>query len=194
MLGIASGKNKSAKGLIVILVFASIYGLWVSRYVKKEHHDWLKQTVLGNEHFSKGNLNNAQKHYYQALLIAQKFEVKDSRLATSYNNLAAVSRRMRDYGKAETYYKLGLKILETPRGFKDKEAATLLRNYAKLLQQKGQFEESKKYFDLAIKVFERYPDELKKEHRRTLNDYLNLLIQLRDQEGAGRIQAKLNAL
>ncbi|PFX20278.1 Nephrocystin-3, partial [Stylophora pistillata] len=92
-------------------------------------------------------------------------------VATSYNNLGSVRKKLGDFEKAKEYYELALGIEEKTLGPEHVTVATSYNNLASVYKKVGDFDKAKEYLELALSIQEK---KLGPEHVTVATSYNNL--------------------
>ena len=125
--------------------------------------------------FHKSQFDEAEKHFVQALKLAETFSVKDPRLYFSLGQLAEFYRIQSMFLKAEKVLHHTLVIDDKVFGPKHYNKALNLNNLAVNYRIQGKFEDAKEILEQSLKILE---DSLGKEHllaRRIFDHYTHLL-------------------
>jgi tetratricopeptide (TPR) repeat protein len=115
---------------------------------------WKNYTDLGCAAYEKGNLELAEKMFEGALEEAQKLGPEDSRLATSFNNLALIYQRQGQPRKAAPLYKRALAVYDRARGASRRHLASTLDNLAELYFNQGDLIKARALYRKVLSVFE----------------------------------------
>ena len=98
--------------------------------VDPSHEAWQARTDAGRVAFERGQYDEAEQLFNQALTQAEAFGPADARLATSLNNVATVDRIRKRYPEAESLDRRALSIQEQTLGSNHLFVATTLLGIA----------------------------------------------------------------
>ncbi len=115
---------------------------------------WKNYTDLGCAAFEQGQFELAEKMFEGALEEAQKLSPEDTRLASSFNNLALVYQKQGQPRKAAPLYKRALAVFERARGVSRKHLASTLDNLAELYFNQGDLVKARALYRKVLNVFE----------------------------------------
>lgn len=106
-----------------------------------QSHAWRSLKSAGTLAFRAGDLPQAEKHFTEALKMAEAFGFQDPRLAATLNNLALVYKRQEKFGKAEMCFRRAVRIYEAVRP-RHIHTAHVLQNLAGLYAAQGKDSEA----------------------------------------------------
>lgn len=95
---------------------------------------WNLHNVSGQQSMSNGNFYEAERHFLQAVEIAEQFGRSDERLPNSLNRLALCYKSQGRYDDAEKIYVRAVEMREAIVGSLSKDLLPLLEQYAGLLR------------------------------------------------------------
>lgn len=95
---------------------------------------WNLHNVSGQQSMSNGNFYEAERHFQQAVEIAEQFGRRDERLPNSLNRLALCFKSQGRYDDAEKIYVRAVEMREAIVGSLSKDLLPLLEQYAGLLR------------------------------------------------------------
>jgi serine/threonine protein kinase len=95
---------------------------------------WNLHNVSGQQSMSNGNFYEAERHFLQAVEIAEQFGRSDERLPNSLNRLALCYKSQGRYDDAEKIYVRAVEMREAIVGSRSKDLLPLLEQYAGLLR------------------------------------------------------------
>lgn len=95
---------------------------------------WNLHNVSGQQSMSNGNFYEAERHFQQAVEIAEQFGRSDERLPNSLNRLALSYKSQGRYDDAEKIYVRAVEMREAIVGSLSKDLLPLLEQYAGLLR------------------------------------------------------------
>ena len=96
---------------------------------------WENYSDAGRERYEQARYAEAEELFFAALKEAESFGEKDTRLATTLNELALLFTDQGKYAEAEPFFQRSLAIREKALGPEHPDVATSLENYAFLLQE-----------------------------------------------------------
>ncbi len=95
---------------------------------------WHMHNVAGQQSMASRNHYEAERHFLQAVELAEQFAPGDLRLPQTLNKFANCLKVQGRYQDAEQTYLKALKIMEASVGPTDRELVLFLENYANLLR------------------------------------------------------------
>ncbi len=116
---------------------------------------WEKYMAAADAAYQTGNFAEAEKQFGAALKEAVRFGPKDTRLATSLNNLAFIYKVQGKYADAEPLYERSLAIVEETLGLGHPRLATSLDNLAGLHHEQGNYAEAEPLYKRSMAVREK---------------------------------------
>jgi len=116
---------------------------------------WQSHITLGLAAYGEGDYTQAEEQFAAALTVAEAFGPKDSRLATSLNNLAALYHAQGHYAEAEPLYKRSLAIREKTLGPEHPDVATSLNNLAGIYKVQGHYAEAEPLYQRSLAIYEK---------------------------------------
>ncbi len=105
---------------------------------------WHLHNVQGQQSMTNGNYFEAEKHFLQAVELAETFGPSDERLALSLNRLAGCFKNQGRYDDAEKTYLRAIQLRENLLGSMSKELLPVLEQYAGLLRVLKRDQEAEK--------------------------------------------------
>ena len=104
----------------------------------------------GNLYHAKGNLNEAEKQYQKALVLADaSYGKKSNEYADILLRQATLAKDKGAYNVSEPLFKQALELVDN----NSVAAAAIYNNLAILLQQMGRLDEAEKQFELALSIY-----------------------------------------
>ena len=155
---------------------------------------WEKYMKAGEEACQRAQYAEAEKQFLAALQEAEKFGPKDSRLATSLNNLALLYDAQGQYAQAEPLYRRALAIWEQALVPEHPSVAISLNNLALLYRAQRKYTEAELLFRRALAVWEK---ALGPEHPNVamaLENYAELLRKTNRAAEAAKMEARALAI
>lgn len=114
---------------------------------------WRVFTNKGQELFSEGKLDEAEKYFLSALDEAKKgFGVLDPHVASACHNLAELYRMKRMFAKAEPLYLQAIELLELSLGPEDVRVGFALHNLGGFYLLQRQLEQARTCYERALKI------------------------------------------
>lgn len=114
---------------------------------------WRVFTNKGQELFSEGKLDEAEKYFLSALDEAKKgFGVLDPHVASACHNLAELYRMKRMFAKAEPLYLQAIELLELSLGPEDVRVGFALHNLGGFYLLQRQLEQAHTCYERALKI------------------------------------------
>lgn len=114
---------------------------------------WRVFTNKGQELFSEGKLDEAEKYFLSALDEAKKgFGVLDPHVASACHNLAELYRMKRMFAKAEPLYLHAIELLELSLGPEDVRVGFALHNLGGFYLLQRQLEQARTCYERALKI------------------------------------------
>ena len=104
--------------------------------------DWNASIEAGKKAYDEKKLDDAQKHFEQAVKIAEGLGDKDARLAGSLDHLGAVHSQKKEYTKAEPLFKRAIAIIEAARDKGHTDLIITLQNLATVYRETGRLDEA----------------------------------------------------
>ncbi|UJR07377.1 hypothetical protein I4U23_011663 [Adineta vaga] len=137
---------------------AEKYYLRVLKDIPSDHDDRSAcYHNLGNLFDNKGDYNSSLNWHNKALkMMIEKFQSNDSRIATSYNSIAAVHTKLANYDQALDYYLKALDIWQRVLGAQHPNVGQCLSNIAGVYQMCGKSSEALEYLLKTLFIYERH--------------------------------------
>lgn len=114
--------------------------------------EWLCN--LADEHMERGEFEEAEEQYQEALEIMGELWEEDSDTADILCKLAELYENTERYAEAEVHYQRALKIYEEEVGEEHPDTAVLYSQLAGVYENAERYEEAEKYYKKAIEIFE----------------------------------------
>src|SRR5947209_15904870 len=89
---------------------------------------------------------DAEKEYLVAIKEAEAFGPSDTRLAKSWNNLAALYQELGRYGDAESFFLRAAALWERELGPDSQDLASCLNNLAAVYRDQGRYPEAESLY------------------------------------------------
>ncbi|MCH7539770.1 MAG: tetratricopeptide repeat protein [Proteobacteria bacterium] len=153
------------------------------------HSAWKAYMADGAQAYRQGDYAEAEKQLTAALEKAEKFALKDLRLAASLNNLAELYWTQGRYGEAEPLFKRALESGEGAMGPEHPARAMTLNNLAELYRVQGRHAEAEPLYRRALAIREK---ALGPDHPDVATSLVNYAALLRE-TGRGAEAEKLEA-
>ena len=118
------------------IVIPLVLTLWATES-SAQVSQWESKNAAGVQAFQQRSYADAENFFTSALQQAEQFGDRDSRFATSLNNLASLRQAQNKYAEAEPLYRRALGIWETIYGPENMDVASALNNLATLLQDQA---------------------------------------------------------
>ncbi|XP_057770558.1 uncharacterized protein LOC130990355 isoform X2 [Salvia miltiorrhiza] len=138
--------------------------------ISNEHTSkWRVFTDNGRDHFSKGNIDQAERFFLSALHEAKEgFGERDPHVASACNNLAELYRVTKDFDKAEPLYVEAINILEDYFGVNDVRVGAALHNLGHVYLVQRKLEKARVCYERALKIKRRVLGEAHTEYADTM--------------------------
>lgn len=140
----------------ILLLMAGLIGLlgWPALGFA-DGQSWDAHMSAGNQLAAQGRYEEAEDRYVEAIEEAKTFGPKDTRLATSLNNLASLYQAQGKYTQAELLYQQSLGCLEGALGPEHPFLAAALTNLAWLYYATAQYDQAEPLYRRSLAIIEK---------------------------------------
>jgi tetratricopeptide (TPR) repeat protein len=151
----------------LVAIFVAVAGslLYLNSYFSQPE-TWEGHNNKALSAFRESHYAEAEKHFVQALKLAETFYDDDHRLSFSLNQLAEIYQVQSKFVEAGRVLKRSLAIDEKKFGPKHLNVALRLNNLAGNYRMRGNYEEAESLLKRALKILE---ESLGKEHSLVAN-------------------------
>jgi len=165
--------------------------------------EWAKIIEEGNQAFAQRRYSQAELSFAEALKLAQSWPHSDqemaeqeleTRLAKSFNNLAALYHTQGKYSMAEELYEKSLMIKKKLHGEEHEEVALNIQNLGALYGAKRQYAEAERMLKQALNIKEKILGAEHPDLITTLQNYSMLLKKLDRNQEATEIDARVEQI
>ncbi len=133
-------------------------------------------TLLNNNHYDLGNLNQAQEYFEQSLKIDERLLGFDHpKMAVDMNNIALVCKEKGELDAALLYFKRALEIDEQIFGSLHPNVASDLNNIALVFLDKNEMDTALVYLERALEIDEKAFGNIHPNVARDLNNIASVL-------------------
>lgn len=176
---------------LIVAVVGSL--LYVHSYLNPPE-TWQSHNKKGVKAFQASHFAEAEKHFIQALELAETPPFNNDRLHFSLYQLAEIYRIQSKFAEAELILKRTLEVDEELLGPEHPNVALGLNNLASNYRIRGRYEEAEALLKKALKVLE---DSMGKEHAlvgNILEHYAHLLHKMDRAEEAEKLENRVQAI
>ena len=155
---------------------------------------WKGYMTQGDTAFEKGQYNDAESWYLQALKLLADAGPEEPRLAVTLNTLAMLYHSQKQYSVAAPLYEQVLQLLQAVLPPEHPTLATTRNNLAVLYEAQGQYAKAEPLYRQALEDLEK---RLGPEHANVaaaLGNYADLLRKLQRNAEADRLDARAQAI
>jgi tetratricopeptide (TPR) repeat protein len=143
-------------GKTILLLMAGLIGFLGGPALGfADGQSWDAHMSAGNQFAAQGRHEEAEGRYVEAIEEAKTFGPKDTRLATSLNNLASLYQAQGKHTQAELLYQQSVGCLEGALGLEHPFLAAALTNLAWLYYATAQYDQAEPLYRRSLAIIEK---------------------------------------
>jgi tetratricopeptide (TPR) repeat protein len=155
---------------------------------------WENYTDAGRERDEQAHYAEAEELFFAALKEAESFGEKDTRLATTLNDLALLYTDQGKYAEAEPFFQRSLAIWEKALGPEHPDVAIILNNLGLLYTDQGKYAEAEPLFQRSIAIREKALGPEHSDVATSLENYAFLLQEMDRNTEADKLKERASAI
>ncbi len=155
---------------------------------------WENYTDAGRERDEQAHYAEAEELFFAALKEAESFGEKDTRLATTLNELALLFTDQGKYAEAEPFFQRSLAIYEKALGPEHLDVAIILNNLGLLFTDQGKYAEAEPFFQRSLAIREKALGPEHPDVATSLENYAFLLQEMDRNTEADKLGERAKAI